>query len=289
MARDGNNQLPSDVNVMQELLDILKELNKILAVIRPVSSLKREETIALLNIAQQQRQHWSTLITSIMGFTVAFVSAIWAFSLPEYIKDIHNNFYSPLWLVVGASITSVIVVLWRFYTRYIDNKLAHNFPEIIYYEALLEVPIHTGLTAYLINMDQTRAKVIAKSNKTVADLFSSSTGLTPLQKFKAVEWLVDARKIGDRGHRSLDIGALLYVLLMVLGSIIVWCITCSSNPSNCPTTSGCLFIFLYSTLYLFIFICLIFMSIILCLNHSNPKSEHINKAINHAKYHTCNQ
>ena len=82
-----------------------------------------------LNTAQQQHLHWSTMITALMGFTIVVVAGIWSYLMPNYIEVAAAK---PAYLLAGAAASSLLLMLWRMYTHYLDNIIAGLYPELVY-------------------------------------------------------------------------------------------------------------------------------------------------------------
>lgn len=95
---------------------------------------------ALLTSTQQLRTDWSSVITSHLGIAITVNIALWAYFLKSYVEV-------PLdtqCLLIVSGISSLLLGLWRFYTRYIDNHLAALYPELLQYEGILGVPAEKG-------------------------------------------------------------------------------------------------------------------------------------------------
>ena len=165
--------------------------------------------IALLQNAQAQRHHWSSMINSMNGFLVVVLVGIWAYFIPAYIQSFNNtnNGGFPAYLFVGSAISALTLGIWRIYARYIDGKIAGLFPGIFLYEQRLGTSKFDGISGYLHENKQLR--------KIIDDADMSLT-----RKTDVLRKIVEKKKIGNRKHLLLDIAATLMTFCMIILTIV---------------------------------------------------------------------
>jgi len=141
----------------------------------------------LLQSTQQLRTHWSGCIVTLIGYTVTFIVAIWAFSLKSYI-DSGSNRSQPdaSYLLLAASLSAFLVGAWRYYAHEIDSAIAGLYGDFILYEGLLGIGHDHGTNKYL-----TRAVPNV-------ELILSNKELDPEQRSKLIGQLADMRRMGKR-------------------------------------------------------------------------------------------
>jgi hypothetical protein len=110
------------------------------------SEISDENSRVLLNFAEQRRIHYSTIIVSVLGFVVASNIGIIGYFITSYIPEITTH---PIYLFVGAALSSILTGAWRLYSHYIDNRITRLYPEIFYYESQLNIPQYFGISGYL--------------------------------------------------------------------------------------------------------------------------------------------
>ncbi len=113
-----------------------------------------------------------------------------------------KQFWDHSYLALASTISIVLLVAWRGYTRYLDSSIAHLYPEMVYFEGRLSCSSKYGTVAYL------------KRNLGVAGKFLSDSNLTYENKADIVAKLVSNRLISGRGHFKIDLISLGLVLLL---------------------------------------------------------------------------
>jgi len=101
-----------------------------------------------------------------------------------------RHYWGHSYIAFASTISIVLLVLWRWYTRYLDNGIANLYPELIFFEGKLSCPPQYATSSYL------------KRN-----LGSAGDLLDPLsfeQKSQVVAQLVKEKRIGDRGHAVIN-------------------------------------------------------------------------------------
>ncbi len=155
-----------------------------------------------LEVAQRQRLHWSTMITTLLGFTVVAFVGVWSYLLPRYIE---SDGARPAYFLVGAAASSLILGLWRIYTYYIDKQIVNLYPQLIYCEAILEVPEGMGVTQYLIH-----------EAKELGELKLPKHSLDADAKMQVITKLVESKRIGSRLHSTINNWVLAYIVVIFL-------------------------------------------------------------------------
>lgn len=165
--------------------------------------IKSEDAGVLLQSTQRLRTHWSSVITTHIGYTLMVNVAIWSYFLKSYIDSltVSSEVY-PSYIVLAAALSSMTLGMWRLYTHYIDNHIAGLYPDFILYESILSVPSDRGTSGYLV-----RAVPIV-------DLLLLDKDLTNEQKLEGISTLVKSKRIGRRGHLTIDVLTLVVLIGM---------------------------------------------------------------------------
>jgi hypothetical protein len=200
---------------------------------------------ALANLTQQQRLHWSTMITTLMGFTAVINVGIWSYFLSEYINVAGGL---PSYILIGSAVSSVTLGLWRIYSRYIDNQIAALYPELVLYEARMTAPLDLGTSGYLV-----------RNVPNLKPIFEAK--LTEEKRSKAIAMLVESKSIGNRGHKVLDLATLSVVIILFIGTLLsLWRVSFLMNP-------------IYIICLIGIVSGLVLVIVALCHYQSNPSPE----------------
>ncbi len=216
--------------------------------------LKPEDARALLQSTQQLRVHWSGVITTHIGYAVTLTVAIWGYFLKSYL----DNGRPAHILLVAAALSTIVLVLWRLYAHYLDNALAYLYPELLLYESKLGVQPDYGIIAFL-------TKAVPKLKPILLD----KDKLTAEKKVQVVLKLVEKRKIGYRGHLTIDIIVLAFILVTLFAGFML-----PGKPAFCSSFLCSLFIALLAD----IIILLLFYIFRLHFCHRNPSNDDIDEA-----------
>jgi len=112
------------------------------------------------------------------------------------------------YIVPAAGLSSLILALWRWYVRYLDDSIAKLYPEIMLYEHILGVPSDSGITEYISH------------EKQVGEALS---GLCQDQQRQIVCQLVKDKHIGRRGHLPLDIIVFVsFSIFVLIATADIW-------------------------------------------------------------------
>lgn len=138
-----------------------------------------ENARVFLQLAQQRRVHLSNIDDKYTGFVITLLVGLWSFFLKAYI-DSQNN--QPLYIFIPVIASYVLLLLWRWYSNYLDNLIVKIYPEILYYEQVLKMP---------------------KEYRLMNDLFKSGIksieNLCDDQFLGVIKKLVKQKRIGSRG------------------------------------------------------------------------------------------
>ncbi len=159
----------------------------------------------LLLSVRQISTHWSGIISEQIGYAVAINIAIWTYFANSYIQSSRQSTDFINLLLAAGAISSIFSGLWRLYARYLDDKIANLYPEFIYHENILELPTNYGTTGYLM-----------ENVPNIRMLFENKKLSFP-KKLYGLKELISKKRIGDRGHLTID----LIVITLLLGVFII--------------------------------------------------------------------
>ncbi len=171
--------------------------------------MEKSDAQAMLASTQQLRTHWSGVITSHLGLSLTINVAIWSYFIAAYVDSGSGSDENPVFILVPSALSAVLLGLWRLYTRHIDDHLANLYPDLLLCEGVLCVPIERGTSGYL-------AKAVPNTKALL-----TSAELSIEKRIKGVEELAAKKKIGDRGHKRIDLFALLVIAGISFLSILV--------------------------------------------------------------------
>lgn len=155
----------------------------------------------LLLSTQQLRINRSGVITSWYGIVIATYGVVWSIFLRAYHQWENIAF--------GFIISSILLAFWRLYMRRIDNGIAQLYPELIDAEVALKIPPEYGTLGYL-----------SRDVPCLIQLLGPNSDLKPKQKTKAISYLVEQRRVGQRTHSTADFISALAIILSNLWFII---------------------------------------------------------------------
>jgi len=173
------------------------------------NAIQKEDARALLQSTQNLRLAWSSALTSLIGYTMIANVAIWSYFLKAYVDALNSNLNTQSnYIIIAASVSSILIGLWRLYTRYIDNQIANLYPDFLLYEGTLSVPPDHGSCGYLIR------------NVPNVDLILNAN-INLDKKINGIKELVERKCIGNRGHILFDIFAIVIIVMLLAASIII--------------------------------------------------------------------
>lgn len=182
-----------------------------------------DDARAFLQSTQELRTHWSGVITTHLGYAVVVNAAIWSYFLKSYIDSLASGSQAqPSYVVLAAALSALLLGLWRLYTHHVDNHIAGLYPDFLLCEAALSVGPGHGTSGYLM-------RAVPR-----VDLILSNEGLTPKQKMEGISTLVKSRRIGRRGHLSMDVLVLVTVLGMLAAGLSLL------SELSCYVAIGCI-------------------------------------------------
>jgi hypothetical protein len=145
-----------------------------------------------------------------MGYAIVLNVGIWSYFLKAYVdSSAMPGREQPLYIGVASALSSIAIMLWRLYTRYVDNYIAGLYPDFLFFEGVLSTPTTSGTSRYLMKAVPIVSRILTNS------------GLTPEQKLKGISRLVSLKHIGRRGHFWLDFCSLMLILIMAVASAVV--------------------------------------------------------------------
>jgi hypothetical protein len=166
---------------------------------------EKEDARALLSSTQQLRTHWSGVLTSHFGLSLTINVAIWSYFVKSFVDSmISSAGKEKIFLYVASALSSLLLGLWRVYTRHIDDHIANLYPDFLLSEEMLQVPSDRGTCGYL--------------RKAVPGLQRHLNGKLSVN---AISCLVKLKRMGNRGHFKIDLIALGAIIVMSLTSIIL--------------------------------------------------------------------
>jgi hypothetical protein len=179
--------------------------------------MKDDDARALLQSTQNLRALWQGVISLDYLFALAINAAIWTYLLRAFIESFStgsNQGFS--YLAVATGLSSLVLGLWRLHTRYLYNRIAGLYPDLMLCEKILGIEPDRGTAAYLVS-------VIPRLRRML-----SGEELNPRQKGEAISYLVAEKSMGRLSHLVIDI--------IVLGLIIILFGLCISVHSNLQFT-----------------------------------------------------
>ena len=190
--------------------------------------IKEENARTLLGIVEQRRQHWSTAISTLNGFAVTVILAIWTFFIKSFVDDssylnssgntVKGQPFAFSYIVFASGLSCVVFIFWRWYAKYLDINIASLYPEIMSYESILGVKSDTGISGYILNN-------IFK-NKINGNRRSDIEELNDEQRISLANQLVDVKRIGTRGHQKIDnlclIAIFLFFVIIGIDFLYTW-------------------------------------------------------------------
>lgn len=171
--------------------------------------MESENARSLLQSTQQLRTHWSSIIVTHIGYAVIINVGIWSYFLKAYIDSLAPTISQPLYIGIASALSSILLMLWRFYTRWIDNNIAGLYKDFLFFEGILSVPSEYGTSGYLMHAVPA-VNPIFQDNK-----------LKPEQKREGINKLIQLKRIGRRGHLWFDICTLILILCMFIASVFL--------------------------------------------------------------------
>lgn len=200
------------------------------------NGIRQEDAQSLLRSTQQLRTHWSGVITSHLSLAITINAGIWSYFIKSYLDSSSKGSTDALsYIAFSGGISTILLGLWRLYTRYLDDNIANLYPDFLLYEGVLNVPVDRGTSGYLIR-NVPHVDGILKGNFTLE------------KKAEAIAKVVRSKRIGSRGHWFIDL--FVFVISLVIFSVTI---TFSMERKlECPTSLITLIIMGIGILFLII-------------------------------------
>jgi hypothetical protein len=165
----------------------------------------------LLQSTQSVRTLWAGAISRDFVWAVALNAAIWTYFLKNYVESFATNPSEALsYLAVAAGLSSLILGLWRVFSRHTYDRIASLYPDLLLCEQGLGLEPHQGTAAYL-------SRTIPRLNRIL-----SGQELNPNQKSEAVGFLVAEKSMGRLSHVVVDIIAIAVIIGMFILCISIY-------------------------------------------------------------------
>lgn len=173
-----------------------------------------DDARVLLQSTQRVRTLWAGTISRDFVYAVALNAAIWTYFLKAYVESFStspNQGFS--YLAVAAGLSSLVLGLWRVFSRYTYDRIAGLYPDLLVCEQSLGIESNQGTAGYLRRAIPRLSRIL------------SGEELNPNQKSEAVSFLVRKKSMGRLSHIVIDITVLaviagMFVLLVSMYSKI---------------------------------------------------------------------
>lgn len=175
--------------------------------------MKDDDARALLQSTQNLRALWQGVISLDYLFALAINAAIWTYLLRAFIESVStgsNQGFS--YLAVATGLSSLVLGLWRLHTRYLYNRIAGLYPDLMLCEKILGIEAYRGTAAYLVSIIPRLRRIL------------SGEELNPHQKEEAISYLVAEKSMGRLSHLVIDI-----IVLAIIISLFGLCISVKSS------------------------------------------------------------
>jgi hypothetical protein len=176
-------------------------------------SMNNDNARVLLQSTQSVRTLWAGAISRDFVYAVALNAAIWTYFLKGYVESFPTNPSEAFtYLAVAAGLSSLILGLWRVFTRHTYDRIAGLYPDLLVCEQSLEVEPNQGTAGYLRRAIPRLSRIL------------SGEELNSNQKSEAVSFLVRKKSMGRRSHIVIDI-----IVLAVIIGMFVLCVSIYSK------------------------------------------------------------
>jgi hypothetical protein len=185
--------------------------------------MKDDDARALLQSTQNLRALWQGVISLDYLFALAINAAIWTYLLRAFIESFStgsNQGFS--YLAVATGLSSLVLGLWRLHTRYLYNRIAGLYPDLMLCEKILGIEPDRGTAAYLVSTIPRLRRLL------------SGEELNLRQKGEAISYLVAEKSMGRLSHIVIDI-----IVLGIIISLFGLCVSVHSTM-QLPLATGSL-------------------------------------------------
>jgi uncharacterized protein YqhQ len=171
---------------------------------------EQENTRTLLQIYEGRNNHLANLISASNGLIVIILVGVLAFA--GSVQNLGTNLFY-LALIVAVIVLSLIS--WRWNAHLVDRQIIEVYGKILCCEYKLNVDTRTSLILSLVNGFSDKNK---KSE--LLDLIKSKQ---VTRAYNEMFFLIEEKRVGDRGHRRIDrVAALLCFLSLAIGGMIAF-------------------------------------------------------------------
>jgi hypothetical protein len=168
---------------------------------------------ALLQSTQRVRILWAGAISRDFVYVVTLNGAIWTYFLKGYVASFSTSPGEAFsYLAVAAGLSSVILGLWRVFTRHTYDRIAGLYPDLLECEQILEIESDQGTAGYLRRTIPRLSRIL------------SGAELSPTQKSEAVSFLVRKKSMGRLSHIVIDV-----IVIAVIIGMFVLCVSIYSK------------------------------------------------------------
>jgi hypothetical protein len=168
--------------------------------------------------AQERRRHLSQIIVTNIGYAITLNAAILGFFGKGYIDSMASQYnqqreLSPWYLLVAAFLSSIVIILWRWYTHYLDNMRVNDaYSKIVFCEHELKVDDLLTMWRHFAKKHTSKGSGSTREKELME--------LSSTERMKFVSELSRHRRYGCRGHNTFNLIALVYMVVMWTVSMV---------------------------------------------------------------------
>jgi len=167
----------------------------------------------LLQSTQSVRTLWAGAISRDFVYAVALIAAIWTYFLKSYVESFSTNPSEAFsYLAVAAGLSSLILGLWRVFTRHTYDRIAGLYPDLLVCEQILGLEPKQGTAGYLRRTIPRLSRIL------------SGEELNLKQKSEAVAFLVRKKSMGRLSHVVTE-----SIVIAIIIAMFVLCVSIYSK------------------------------------------------------------
>jgi len=172
-----------------------------------------ENARVLLQSTQSVRTLWAGAISRDFVYAVALIAAIWTYFLKSYVESFSTNPSEAFsYLAVAAGLSSLILGLWRVFTRHTYDRIAGLYPDLLVCEQILGLEPKQGTAGYLRRTIPRLSRIL------------SGEELNLKQKSEAVAFLVRKKSMGRLSHVVTE-----SIVIAIIIAMFVLCVSIYSK------------------------------------------------------------
>jgi hypothetical protein len=162
--------------------------------------------------AQNRRIHLSQIIVTNIGYAITLTVAIWGFFGKGCLdamasQSVQQRKWGPWYLFVAALLSSIVVILWRWYTQYLDNTMVDDaYPKIVFCECELKVNDLLTMWRHFVEKHTSKGSGSSKEKELME--------LSSTERMKFVSELSKHKRYGCRGHNTINLIAFLCLFVV---------------------------------------------------------------------------